>query len=581
MVCAPSAARNSSNSAIRPARRPTYDMVHLRPAVSGVSRLRSLPTWKAFPWPRENPRQLSPRTQRRRLRKPARSKLRVQGRQSPRRGLHLAEIFAAGRGRHPPGRNHAPGEKSRTSKRKPILKPMHCPVILSEVSASRSEALTQSKDPMPAGTNASPRKEFSHHSALTFARAACAAAVLLLASLAAAQTLTGTVKNSTTNKPAAGDEVVLLKLANGMEEAGRTKADAQGHFSFKLDDAQSPHLVRAIHQEVTYHRMAPPGSTSVELEVYDVGKKIDGISVVADVMRIQDATHGQLEIVREFFVQNDSKPPRTQMNERNLEFYVPNGAQIIEESASATTENGNPLKSAPVPEGEKNRYSFIFPLRPGQTRFEVAYQLPYSGSANLDPKSVYPLEHFGVMIPKAMQFTAGQNLAFKVSGEGTLEESQAGGAQGQEQGQTSEGGPSPGGAQAASRPGGGLGPPIDAPDPLQKYRWQILGSIAAALILGGVYVAVRQQSAARALARQTPGSGLRASIQEDEYDPAEVPATRAARPTSMLLEGLKEELFQLEVERRQGQITQAEYEKAKSALDQTLERALKREAQKA
>ena len=355
--------------------------------------------------------------------------------------------------------------------------------------------------------------------------------------------------------------------------------------------------------------MAPPGTTSVELEVYDVGKKIDGVSVVADVMRIQDATQGQLEIVREFVVQNTSKPPRTQMNERNLEFYVPNGAQIIEDSASATTENGNPLKSAPVPEGEKNRYSFIFPLRPGLTRFEVAYQLPYSGSANLDPKSVYPLEHFGVMIPKAMQFTAaapaagfksgpypnepnanlevasnitaGQNLAFKISGEGTLEESQTGGAQGQEQGQTTEGAPSPGGAQATSRPGGGLGPPIDAPDPLQKYRWQILGGIAAALILGGVYVAVRQQSAARALARQTPGSPLRASIQEDEYDPAEVPATRAARPTSMLLEGLKEELFQLEVERRQGQISQAEYEKAKSALDQTLERALKREAQKA
>ncbi len=275
-----------------------------------------------------------------------------------------------------------------------------------------------------------------------------ALAVLLLTSLAAAQTLTGTVKNSTTNKPAAGDEVVLLKLGQGMEEAGRTKADAQGHFSFKLDDAQSPHLVRAIHQEVTYHRMAPPGTTSVELEVYDVGKKIDGVSVVADIMRIQDATQGQLEIVREFFVQNNSKPPRTQMNERNLEFYIPNGAQIIEDSASATTENGNPLKSAPVPEGEKNRYSFIFPLRPGLTRFEVAYQLPYSGSANLDPKSVYPLEHFGVMIPKAMQFTAantaagfksgpypnepnaslevasnttpGQNLAFKISGEGTL-----------------------------------------------------------------------------------------------------------------------------------------------------------------
>ncbi len=437
--------------------------------------------------------------------------------------------------------------------------------------------------------------------------AAVTALILLLTSLAGAQTLTGTVKNSTTGKPAAGDDVVLLKLGQGMEEAGRTKTDAKGQFSFKLDDAQAPHLVRAIHQDVTYHRMAPPGTTSVEVQVYDVGKKIDGISVVADIMRVETA-QGQMQITREFGVQNASKPPRTQMNEHNLEFYVPPGARIIEESATATTENGNPLRSAPVPEGEKNRYSFIFPLRPGLTRFEVAYELPYSGSANLDPKSLYPLEHFVVMVPKAMQFTAAsgnyklinypsepdasvqvasnttpeQNLTFKVSGEGTLQApAEAGG-----QSSGGEAQSSPPGAQSQSRPGGGLGPPIDAPDPLQKYRWWILGGLAAVLVIGGVYVASRQQSAARALARQKPGSSRRATMQEDDYEPAalEIPAVRtvaSARPSSVLLEALKEELFQLEVERRQGQISQAEYEKAKSALDQTLERALKREAQRA
>ncbi len=474
-------------------------------------------------------------------------------------------------------------------------------VILSGVETSRSEVSTQSKDPLSLNSSMSPSKEFSPHSALAFARATCAA-ILLLTTFVSAQTLTGTLKNSTTNKPAVGDEVVLLKLGQGMEESGRTKTDAQGHFSFKLDDAQAPHLVRAIHEDVTYHRMAPPGTTSVELEVFDVGKKIDGIQVVADIMRVQ-TVQGQIEVVREFGVQNTSKPPRTQMNERNLEFYIPDGAHIIEDSGSATTENGNPLKTAPVPEGEKNRYSFIFPLRPGLTRFEVAYQFAYTGSANLDPKSVYPLEHFVVMLPKTMQFTAaaqatgyksgtypaepnaimevasnttpGQNLAFKVSGEGALEEPQQEG--GQAQGQSPEGAQPNPGAQTIDRPGGGLGPPIDAPDPLQKYRWQILGSIAGALILGGIYVAMRQQSAARALARQTPGSSASTMV-EDDYAPAET--NPRARPTSMLLEGLKEELFQLEVERRQGKISPAEYEKAKSALDQTLERALKREAQK-
>jgi hypothetical protein len=44
----------------------------------------------------------------------------------------------------------------------------------------------------------------------------------------------------------------------------------------------------------------------------------------------------------------------------------------------------------------------------------------------------------------------------------------------------------------------------------------------------------------------------------------------------MLLEGLKEELFQLEVERQQGRISDSEYQKMKSALDQTLQRALAR-----
>jgi hypothetical protein len=428
-----------------------------------------------------------------------------------------------------------------------------------------------------------------------------ALAILLLSSFATAQTLTGTVKNSTTGKPAAGDEIVLLKLSQGMEEAGRTKTDALGHFSFKLDDAQSPHLVRAIHQAVTYHRMAPPGTTSVELEVFDVGKKIEGVAVVADVMRVQ-AQQGQIEIQRAFAVQNTSKPPRTQMDERNLEFYVPDGAKIIE--GSAMTAGGQPITSAPVPEGEKNRYAFIFPLRPGITQFEVAYQLPYSGSANLDPKSIYPLEHFVAILPKGMQFNAGaaagfspmddpnqpdsnvqvasntkvgQNLAFKVSGEGVIETHQEG-----EGSQSSP--PAPGGAQANNRPGGGLGPPIDAPDPLQKYQWWILGGLAGVLVIGGVYVASRQQSAARALTRQAPGSAALGAAGEDDYAPSETSARAdlpAARPSSMLLEGLKEELFQLEVERRQGQISQDEYEKAKSALDQTLDRALKREAQRA
>src|SRR5581483_1470962 len=102
--------------------------------------------------------------------------------------------------------------------------------------------------------------------------------LILTAGIASAQNLTGTVTNGTTNKPAGGDDVILIKLANGMEEAARTKSDAKGNFSFKVPDDGGPHLVRVVHQGVTYHKMAPPGTTSVQAQVYDSAKKVDGIS---------------------------------------------------------------------------------------------------------------------------------------------------------------------------------------------------------------------------------------------------------------------------------------------------------------
>ena len=409
-------------------------------------------------------------------------------------------------------------------------------------------------------------------------------------------TLTGTIKNGTTGKAAAGDDVVLLKLAQGMEEAGRTKTDAKGNFTFNIDDAGSPHLIRAIHQGVTYHRMAPPTTTSVSLEVFDVANKIDGLTVTADVMRVQ-AEENQLEIIRLFAVNNQSNPPRTQMNDHNFEFYLPEGAKT--EESVAMTAGGQPVNSAPVPQSEKNRYAFVFPLRPGETQFQLAYSLPYSGHATLDPKSLYPLEHFVVMLPKSMQFAAvggasfqvkpypnqpdtvaevasntepGQPLAFKVAGTGVFPSDAQGAGETESSGEAQAGSSTRTGRD--SRPGGGLGPPIDAPDPLQKYRWYILGGCAALLAIGAFYVTTRRQAVARA------GSAPATDFEIPPSDSARARRRAVAGRSGMLLEALKEEIFQLEVDRKLGRVSAEEYEKAKAALDQTLERAIKRETQK-
>ncbi len=406
--------------------------------------------------------------------------------------------------------------------------------------------------------------------------------LMLLCGFASAQTLTGKVTNGTTNKPSAGDEVILIKLGNGMEEAARAKSDASGNFTLRLDD-NGPHLVRVIHQGVTYHHMAPPGSTTAEVEVFDVVKKLDAISVTADVRRFQ-AKDNQLEGIILFAVNNTSQPPRTQMNDQNFEFYLPDGAHV--DQSMAMTSGGQPVNTDPVPQKEKNRYAFNFPLRPGETQFQVVYELPYTGKLEVQPKLIYGTQHFVVMLPKTMTFSPKDSAAFKamddprqsdalvqvvtnaspnqplgftIGGVGVLDEAKDDSAG------TPTAAPNSSTASAADRPGGGLGPPIDAPDPLEKYRWFILGGFGVVLTAGAVLLIGRSKAA------------LPDAVADEELAEVAAPARRApAGRSGLLLEALKEELFQLELDRKQGKLSQEEYDKAKAALDQTLDRALKR-----
>lgn len=414
---------------------------------------------------------------------------------------------------------------------------------------------------------------------------------LLLASLASAETITGTVKNMTTGKPAAGDDVVLLTLSQGMNETGRTKTDAQGRFSLDVPDAGVPHMVRVNHQGVNYFPgggPVMPGASKVDIEVYDAAKKLDNVSTSIEVMRVQ-SDGSNLQVVELIAVKNDSKPPRSLMNDRPYEFYLPEGAQV--DGADAQAPGGMPVNLAPVPD-KNGLYYFVFPLRPGETRFQVGYHLPYSGQATLTPKVSGSMQHFALILPKTMQFqpkvegtyspmndqtgqsniqvatdvSPAKDLSFQVSGTGSLPDDQGGG--GQQGGQADAAAPQ-------GRPGGGLGTPEGTPDPLQKYRWPILAGLAVALAIGGGYIASRPKSPAPAEAGSAATPAAMQSVLSAAAPPAAIPANAASR-TQALLDALKDELFQLELDRQQGKMSEAEYAQTKAGLDQALKRAVSR-----
>jgi len=399
--------------------------------------------------------------------------------------------------------------------------------------------------------------------------------LLTLTTSCLAANITGTVTNKTVEKPSAADDVVLLKLSEGMQEAARTKTDAQGKFTLPVPDDGGQHLVRVTHQGVNYFRPAPAGTTSVQVDVYDAGKQVDGVAGRADIMRVQADT-GQMTITQLFVLQNNSKPPRTQMSERSFEFTLPEGS--IVDASLAAGPGGMPVNSAPVPTGEKNRYAYVFPIRPGETKFQIGYHVPYSGSFSFQPQVFTPMEDVVVMLPKSMQFSGGSSdfasggeekgmsifvahnvpvrktLAFSVSGTGQIprdaQDSEAG------DGQVASGGGAP-----DNRPGGGLGRPEETPDPLHTYRWWIIGGLGAALVVGAIVVMNQKPRTQAATAPIASAPAVKSAVSSTQVS---------------LLEAMKEELFQLETERLQGKISDVDYQQAKAALDLTIKRAIAR-----
>ena len=394
---------------------------------------------------------------------------------------------------------------------------------------------------------------------------------------ASAATITGTVTNGTTKTPAGGDAVVLIALDQSMHEIAHTKTDAQGHFSI---DAPDPgmHLIRVDHEGAAYFQPAPPNTPNVNVQVFDVAPTVAGVATVANVMRVE--TDGQgLRVTQSFFIKNDSNPPRTQFSSHSYDFYLPPDAQI--EGSAAMAPGGMPVQTSPVPLGDKGHYAFPFPLRPGVTQFQLGYHLPYSGSLAFDQRFATPTDSFVVMMPKSMTFKPGAGVAFQslnetpgattmlarggsqtkpfaftVSGSGAMPRD----TQAESQPNDGGGAPDAGGGSAAAndtRPGGGLGVPIDTPDPLDKYKWWILGAITLVFAVGAGFL-------------------LRRPAGTDAIEAGDTAPVSVVQAPGGLLGTLKEELFTLETDHLEGKLSDSEYEEQKQALELVLRRALNR-----
>ena len=132
--------------------------------------------------------------------------------------------------------------------------------------------------------------------------------------------------------------------------------------------------------------------------------------------------------------------------------------------------------------------------------------------------------------------------------------------------------------------------PIGTPDPLQKYKWYILSGAGLAMVIAAAFLLRAKPGQITATAAEEPSpltSTLPAGVKATAYRAGLVAAATNGAPsehpqmggaTSGTLAALKEELFQIEVERLEGKINDPEYGEQKSALEVMMKRALAREA---
>jgi hypothetical protein len=352
---------------------------------------------------------------------------------------------------------------------------------------------------------------------------------LLLAALsmtgtpASAADLMGRVTNGTTKKPAVGDDVLLFLTSRGSEkESARAKTDNAGHFRLTVADKRGSYLVRVVHQGVAYDKIVEPNADFVAMQVYDVTDKLDGVTALMDVQRIE-ARSDTLEVKQLVTMHNASKPPRTFLNDRPFSMQLPPEAQVL--SGLVQVGGSEPLKSKPVPSERKDEYYFRSPMRPGDTRFAIVYRLPYNGKAMVVPTIRNAQERFVVMLPKSMTFepqaggvfqpmpevspdnvqgTApvrlGQALAFRISGTGTLVE-----LQGRQQPSRSDN------VQPAGHPDPGF---HTAPGTSRSDKLILSGLGVGFLVFSIVCIAARRLGGPPAVKREVPQAEWR-RVQKD------------------------------------------------------------------
>lgn len=206
-----------------------------------------------------------------------------------------------------------------------------------------------------------------------------ASGLLALASAACSlAAVNGTVVNKTTGAPQAGVAVALVKPGQGgMRTLGTTTTDASGNFSFANDEpGGGPQLLQAKYDGVDYNKLLTPNiaTSGVEVDVYE-STTSPAVAHVAQRMLVVEPSISQISLGETVVIDNSGDRTYNNPKGGDWRFYLPPSANG-QVRVSAQGPQGMPLPRAAEKTEKSNIFKIDFPIKPGETQFQISYVLP-------------------------------------------------------------------------------------------------------------------------------------------------------------------------------------------------------------
>lgn len=202
------------------------------------------------------------------------------------------------------------------------------------------------------------------------------ALLLFAAALPVFAVIEGTAINNTTEKPQAGVSINLVQPgANGMQSIGQATSGADGTFRIDQNLPPGPALLQSTYAGVQYTQALPPGSATsgIRVNVYDATATPPKDMETQHLILLEPSAT-ELRIAETYFTRNTSKLTYQDTANGSVRLYLPAGApENVQVTINST---GVPIQR-PLEKGKQpGSYKISYPLKPGETRFDLEYSVP-------------------------------------------------------------------------------------------------------------------------------------------------------------------------------------------------------------